>query len=177
MVIVVLHPRSVCGACWSSLALPIWVCVFSHFVLVRTLVIVPENRVAMAPRDWEESMNSTIIHSFHVHSEPLVPKISQCHQRHLHTSSPYSSSLVAELLVVVDFPWNTRVLPGPFRVKLLEWCADDFRTSLEDQNLRKLVSERAKRRFALYTSPPIWETEYKSQQGYATAQITPRLGA
>ena len=26
-------------------------------------MIVPENRLAMAPRDWEESMNSTIIHS------------------------------------------------------------------------------------------------------------------
>ena len=46
-----------------SLALPIWVFVFSHFVLVRTLMIVPENRGAIAPRDQEESMNSTIIHS------------------------------------------------------------------------------------------------------------------
>ena len=28
---------------------------------------------------------------------------------------------MAELLVVVDLPLNTRVLLGPFRVKLLEW--------------------------------------------------------
>ena len=58
-VIVALRQRR---AFWSSYAFPIWVCVFSHFVLVRTLMIVPENRVAMAPRDLEESMNSTIIH-------------------------------------------------------------------------------------------------------------------
>ena len=41
--------------CWISLALPIVVCVFSHFCSM----IVPENRVATAPRDQEESMNST----------------------------------------------------------------------------------------------------------------------
>ena len=80
-------------------------------------MIVPENRVAMAPRDQEESMNSTILHRFLDHPWPLVPKISHCHQRHLHTSISYSSSLVAELLlVVVDRPWNIRVLLGPFRV-------------------------------------------------------------
>ena len=64
VIIVVLHQRS---ACWSSLAFLIWVCVISHFVFVRALIIVPENRVAMAPRDLEESMNSTIIHRFHDH--------------------------------------------------------------------------------------------------------------
>ena len=48
VVIVALHQRS---ACWISLAVLIWVCVFIHFVLVRTLMIVPENRVEMAPRD------------------------------------------------------------------------------------------------------------------------------
>ena len=48
VIIAVLRQRS---ACWSSHAFLIWVCVFSHFVLVRALMIVPENRVAMAPRD------------------------------------------------------------------------------------------------------------------------------
>ena len=34
----------------------------------------------------------------------------------------YSSSLVAELLlVVVERPWNIRVSLDPFRLKLLEW--------------------------------------------------------
>ena len=31
----------------------------------RGVMIVPVNRVAMAPRDQEELMNSTIIHRFH----------------------------------------------------------------------------------------------------------------
>ena len=44
------------------------------------------------------SMNSTNIHRFHDHPKPLVPKISHCHQRHLHTSISYSSPLVAELV-------------------------------------------------------------------------------
>ena len=62
-------------------------------------------------------MNSTIIHRFHDHPQPLVPQISHCHLRHLHTSFSFLSSLVTELLlVVVDRPWNIRVLLGPFRV-------------------------------------------------------------
>ena len=50
----------------------------------------------------------------------LCPKSSHGHQRHLHTSISHSSSLVAELLlVVVERPWNIRVLLGPFRVNCL----------------------------------------------------------
>ena len=49
----------------------------------------------------------------------LCPKSSHGHQRHCRRHFPYSSSLVAELLlVVVDRPWNTRVLLGPFRLKI-----------------------------------------------------------
>ena len=48
VIIAVLHQRS---ACWSSHASLIWVCVFSHFVPVRALMIVPENRVAIVLRD------------------------------------------------------------------------------------------------------------------------------
>ena len=107
LIIAVLHQRSVC---WSSLTLPIWVCVFSHFVLVRSLMIAPENRVAMAPLEKEESVNSTII------------IIASCAQ-----NQPLSSAIFAHvksiffivgsgaLLVVVDFPWNIRVLLGLFR--------------------------------------------------------------
>ena len=80
-------------------------------------MIVPENRVAMAPRDQEESMDSTIIHRFHDHPQPLVPK-----------NQPLSTATFAHvnfiflivgsgaLLVVVDRPWSTRVLLGPSRV-------------------------------------------------------------
>ena len=48
VIIAVLHQRN---ACLSSHAFLIWVFVFSHFVLVRASMIVPENRMAMAPRD------------------------------------------------------------------------------------------------------------------------------
>ena len=46
MIIVVLRQRS---ACWSSLDVPNRGLRFQSFCLVRTLVMVPENRVAMAP--------------------------------------------------------------------------------------------------------------------------------
>ena len=48
VIIAVLHQRS---ACWSLHAFLIWVCVFIHSVFVRALMIVPENRVALAPCD------------------------------------------------------------------------------------------------------------------------------
>ena len=47
------------------------VCAFSRFGLVDCLMIVPENRVAMAPRDQWESINSTIIHSLLCPNQPL----------------------------------------------------------------------------------------------------------
>ena len=65
----------------------------------RDVMIVPENRVVMAPRDWEELMNSTIIHS-HSH---LCPKSSHCHQRHLHTLISHSSSYVSFLFFFLSF--------------------------------------------------------------------------
>ena len=93
------------------------------------------------------STNSTIIHRLQDHPYPLVPKISHCHQRHLHTSISYSSSLVAELLVVVDFPWNTRVLLGPFRVKLpgmVEAQQKELATAVQSVQAQLMASEAAR---------------------------------
>ena len=70
---------------------------FQSSYLAGGVMIVPVNRVAMAPRDLEELMNSTIIHRFHESDSHLCPKSSHGHQRHLHTSISYSSSCEAAL--------------------------------------------------------------------------------
>ena len=78
------------------------VCAFSRFGLVDCLMIVPENRVAMAPRDKWESMNSTIIHSL------LCPKsatvISDICKGQVHILHRWWRS----------FPWNSPCLAWSF---------------------------------------------------------------
>ena len=80
--------------------------VVSHHIDARTFLL-QVFVIVFVSWSWQ-GQNSTIIHRFHDHP-PLVPQISHCHQRQLHTS-------ISASLVVVDRPWNTRALLGPFRV-------------------------------------------------------------
>ena len=78
----------------------------------------------------------------------LCPKSSHGHQRHLHTSF-FTFLIVGSgaLLVVVDRPWNIRVLLGPFRVKLLEWWKHSLRelaTAVQSVQAQLMASEAAR---------------------------------
>ena len=74
-------------------------------------MIVPENRVAMAPCDLEESMNSAIIHRFHESKASCAQNQPLSSVTYAHVNFMFFN---AEFLVVVDLPWNTRVLLGLF---------------------------------------------------------------
>ena len=78
----------------------------------------------------------------------LCPKLSHGHQRHLHTSFSYSSSLVAELLlVVVERPWNIRVSLESFSCELLKWWEaqlSELATAVQSVQAQLMASEAAR---------------------------------